>query len=57
MGILVRRNAAVTRLIAYLRELGVDASEEGASTLVDSPAISSTLSLLTLADQGAFGHQ
>jgi ATP-dependent exoDNAse (exonuclease V) beta subunit len=50
MGILVRRNAAVTRLIAYLRELGVDASEEGASTLVDSPAISSVLALLTLAD-------
>jgi len=50
LGVLVRRNAAVTRLTADLREGGVEASEEGASTLTDSPAVSTCLAALRLAD-------
>ena len=50
MGVLVRRNATVSHLMARLRSLGVDASEEGATTLTDSPAVSTCLALLRLAD-------
>jgi len=50
VGILVRQNAAVARLIMELRARGVQASEEGASTLEDSPAVSTLLALLRLAD-------
>jgi len=50
MGVLVRRNATVSRLMAHLRGLGIDASEEGSSTLTDSPAVSTCLALLRLAD-------
>ena len=50
MGVLVRRNATVSHLMAYLRGLGVEASEEGATTLTDSPAVSTCLALLRLAD-------
>ena len=50
IGVLVRRNVAVARLIFELRRLGVDASEEGGNPLTDSPAVQVLLSLLTLAD-------
>lgn len=50
VGILVRTNAAVARLIYLLRELGIPASEEGGNPLIDSPAVELILSLLKLAD-------
>jgi ATP-dependent exoDNAse (exonuclease V) beta subunit len=50
IGVLVRRNSAVARLIFELRRLGVEASEEGGNPLTDSPAVQLVLSLLTLAD-------
>ena len=49
IGVLVRTNAAVARLIYLLRSLGVEASEEGGNPLVDSPAVELLLSLLRLA--------
>lgn len=64
VGVLVRRNASVNRLIYELRrevrdDAGhvinpfVDASGEGGNPLTDSPAVSAVLSLLTLADHPA----
>ncbi|MEI8374292.1 MAG: UvrD-helicase domain-containing protein [Planctomycetota bacterium] len=50
VGVLVRRNAAVARLIFELRLRGIDASEEGGNPLTDSPAVQVICSLLTLAD-------
>lgn len=50
IGVLVRRNAAVARLIYELRQRGVEASEEGGNPLTDSSAVEVVLSLLTLAD-------
>jgi ATP-dependent exoDNAse (exonuclease V) beta subunit len=50
IGVLVRRNVAVARLIYELRLLKIDASEEGGNPLTDSPAVQVVLSLLTLAD-------
>lgn len=50
VGVLVRQNAAVSRLIMELRARGVAASEEGATSLEDSPAVSAVLALLRLAD-------
>lgn len=50
IGVLVRRNATVRRLIYELRKRGVMASEEGGNPLTDSPAVSAVLSLLHLAD-------
>jgi len=50
IGVLVRRNDSVGRLIYELRELGVAASEEGGNPLADSPAVQLVLSLLHLAD-------
>ena len=50
IGVLVSRNKTVTRLVAALRKAGVDASEEGSSLLVDSPAVLAMLSLFHLAD-------
>ena len=50
VGVLVRRNAAVARLIYELRQRGIEASEEGGNPLTDSPAVELVLSLLTLAD-------
>jgi ATP-dependent exoDNAse (exonuclease V) beta subunit len=50
IGVLVRRNAAVARLIFTLRHLGIEASEEGGNPLTDSPAVQLVLSLLSLAD-------
>ncbi len=50
IGVLVLRNRAVRRLIYELRELGVEASEEGGSSLDDSAAVQLIRSLLQLAD-------
>jgi ATP-dependent exoDNAse (exonuclease V) beta subunit len=50
VGVLVRRNQAVARMIYELRRRQVDASEEGGNPLTDSPAVQLILSLLTLAD-------
>lgn len=50
VGVLVRRNDAVRRLIYELRELGIEASEEGGSSLDDSAAVRLVLSLMQLAD-------
>ncbi len=50
IGVLVRKNATVARLIYELRRGGVDASEEGGNPLGDSPAVQLVLSLLRLAD-------
>lgn len=50
IGVLVRRNVMVARLIARLRSLGVRASEEGGNPLTDSAAVQVVLSALTLAD-------
>ena len=50
VGILVRQNETVARLIHQLRGRGVHASEEGGHPLTDSAAVQLVLSLLTLAD-------
>ena len=50
IGVLVRRNVMVAKLIARLRSLGIRASEEGGNPLTDSPAVQIVLSALTLAD-------
>jgi ATP-dependent helicase/nuclease subunit A len=50
IGVLVRRNAAVARLIFELRRRHVFASEEGGNPLTDSPAVQLIVSLLKLAD-------
>jgi len=51
IGVLVRRNKAVARLIYELRERhGLFASQEGGNPLTDSPAVQLVLSLLALAD-------
>ncbi len=50
IGVLVRTNSAVGRMIYELRRRDVDASEEGGNPLTDSPAVQLVMSLLTLAD-------
>ncbi|MEE3001703.1 MAG: UvrD-helicase domain-containing protein [Planctomycetota bacterium] len=50
IGVLVSQNSTATRLVAMLRNAEVDASEEGSSLLVDSPAVLALLSLLHLAE-------
>lgn len=50
IGVLVRKNEAVARMIYALRKEGIEASEEGGNPLTDSPAVQLVLSLLTLAD-------
>ena len=50
VGVLVRTNHAVAKLIYLLRKLGVHASEEGGNPLTDSAAVRIVLALLTLAD-------
>ena len=49
IGVLVSKNSTATRLVAMLRKVGVDASEEGSSLLVDSPAVLVMNSLFHLA--------
>ncbi len=50
VGVLVRTNARVGRLIYLLRELGVHASEEGGNPVTDSAAVEVVLSLFRLTD-------
>jgi len=50
IGILVRRNELIPRLIFLLRDQGLRASGEGGNPLTDSMAVLHFLSLLTLAD-------
>jgi ATP-dependent helicase/nuclease subunit A len=50
VGVLVRTNNAVARMIYLLRQLDIPASEEGGNPLRDSPAVELILSLLRLAD-------
>ncbi len=50
IGVLVRTNAAVARMIFELRQRDLYASEEGGNPLTDSPAVVSVLAVLTLAD-------
>jgi ATP-dependent helicase/nuclease subunit A len=50
IGVLVRTNDAVARLIFELRHRKIEASEEGGHPLIDSPAVEVVLSLLALAD-------
>jgi ATP-dependent exoDNAse (exonuclease V) beta subunit len=51
IGILVRRNSAVARMIYELRHTHkIEASEEGGNPLVDSAAVQLVLSLLAIAD-------
>lgn len=49
-GVLVLTNQAVSRLVYDLRQKGVEASEEGQSSLTDSPAVAAVLAALRLAD-------
>ncbi|MBC8871993.1 MAG: UvrD-helicase domain-containing protein [Planctomycetes bacterium] len=53
VGVLVRKNATVGRLIYELRARGIPASEEGGNPLTDSAAVTVVLSLLRLADHPA----
>lgn len=48
VGILVRRNARVTSVLAALRDLGIAASEEAGSPLGNSPGVATIASLLHL---------
>ncbi len=50
IGVLVRTNKGVARLMAELRKRGVDASEEGGMPVSDSSAVLCLLALLRLAD-------
>jgi len=50
LGVLVRTNKAVAKMIYLLRKRDVPASEEGGNPLIDSPAVELVLSLLRLAD-------
>ncbi len=50
VGVLMRRNDGVARVIYELRKLDVPASEEGGNPLTDSAAVNVVLSLLRIAD-------
>ncbi len=50
IGVLCRKNDVVARMIFLLRDLGVDASEEGGNPLTDSVAVELILSALKLVD-------
>lgn len=50
VGVLVRSNATIAKLIFRLRALGVAASEEGGNALVDSAAVQLAVSALEFAD-------
>ena len=50
IGVLVRKNDCLARLIYLLRKLNIAASEEGGNPLTDSAAVQVILSLLRLAD-------
>lgn len=50
IGILTTSNNAASRIVTMLRHRGVEASEEGSSSLTDSIVVGAVLSLLQLAD-------
>jgi len=50
IAVLVRKNQNIARLVAALRERGIDASEEGGNPLVDSPAVGRIVALLELVE-------
>lgn len=50
IGVLVRRNRTVARLIHELRARGVEASEEGGTSVDDAAPVAAVLALLRLAD-------
>jgi ATP-dependent exoDNAse (exonuclease V) beta subunit len=50
IGVLVRTNAELTPIIHRLRELGIEASQEGGNPLDDSAAVELILSAVQLAD-------
>ena len=50
IGVLTRKNDTVARLMFELRELGVEASEEGGTPLNDAPAPATVLALLRMID-------
>lgn len=50
VGVLVRTNKQIPRLIYELKRLGIEASEEGGSPLMDAPPVATAVSLLQLAD-------
>lgn len=50
IGVLVRTNKHIPSLIYELRKLGIEASEEGGSPLLDSAPVAVAVSLLQLAD-------
>ena len=50
IGVLVRRNSAIPRVIQNLRLLGIPASEEGGNPLTDAPTVLAALSLLRFAE-------
>ena len=50
IGVLVRRNKSVARLIFELKQRGIPASEEGGNPLTDSAAVLAMLALLQLID-------
>ena len=50
IGVLVRRNSTVARLIHELRARGVEASEEGGTAVDDAAPVAALLALLRLAD-------
>ncbi len=50
IAILTRGNKAIGALISKLRELGIEASQEGGNPLVDSPAVELILAILLFAD-------
>ena len=50
IGVLMRRNQMVGRMIHALRQRGLAASEEGGNPLTDSPAVEVILAMLTLVD-------
>lgn len=50
IGVLMRSNAAASQLIFLLNRLGVEASAEGGSPIIDDPAVGVVLSALRFAD-------
>lgn len=53
IGVLVRRNKTVARLIHELRARGIEASEEGGTAVDDAAPVAAILALLRLADHPA----
>lgn len=53
VGVLLRTNKSVRRVMHELRKRGIEASEEGGNPLADAPVVSAVLALLTLADHPA----